>query len=98
MSSIRPSAEPTFIRSYYTELLHRPLDQIRRELEDMQQAFASISRVRELLAIRSRREDGARATLPGGALGVELVRVSFAYAEAPVLRDVTLRVALSLSS
>ena len=81
-----------YLLFYYTELLRRPIEQIRRELEDMQQAFASIARVNELLQIRSRLRDGT-SPLRSGALDVELDGVSFAYEEESVLRDVTLRVA-----
>ena len=60
-----------YLLFYYTELLRRPIEQIRRELEDMQQAFASIARVNELLRIRSRLRDGT-SPLRSGALDVEL--------------------------
>src|SRR2546425_11406978 len=58
----------------------------------MQQAFASIARVSELLEIESRLSDGTRP-LRSGALDLELDEVSFAYEQEPVLRDVSLRVA-----
>ena len=77
---------------YYTELLRRPIEQIRRELEDLQQAFASIARVDELLRTTSRLRDGTRP-LPSGPLEATLEQVSFAYEEEPVLREVTIRVA-----
>jgi ATP-binding cassette subfamily B protein len=77
---------------YYTELLRRPIEQIRRELEDLQQAFASIARVDELLRTTSRLRDGA-TPLPSGALAVALEGVSFAYEREPVLRDVSLDIA-----
>jgi ABC-type multidrug transport system fused ATPase/permease subunit len=81
-----------YLLFYYTELLRRPIEQIRRELEDMQQAFASISRVDELLRVNSRLRDGARP-LPTGPLDVAFERVSFAYDQEPVLREVTVRIA-----
>lgn len=81
-----------YLLFYYAELLRRPIEQIRRELEDMQQAFASVARVEELLEIPSRLRDGSRA-LPGGPLAVALEGVSFAYEQEPVLRDVSLDVA-----
>lgn len=82
-----------YLLFYYTELLRRPIDQIRRELEQMQQAFAGIARVEELLRTSSRLRDGGTASIPPGALEVELERLSFAYDREPVLRDVSLRVA-----
>ena len=81
-------------------MLRRPIEQLRHELEDMQQAVASIARVEELLRVESRLPVGAGVALPGGALAVELDRVSFAYeptegegqeATGLVLRDVSLR-------
>lgn len=81
-----------YLLFYYTDLLRRPIDQLRRELEDMQQAFASIARVEALLHVPSRLRDGS-VLLPRGALAVELDHVSFAYEQEPVLRDVSLRVA-----
>jgi len=76
----------------YTELLRRPIELLRRETEDMQQAVASLGRVEGLLATGSALPDGDRP-LPAGALAVELDAVSFAYETELVLRDVTLRVA-----
>lgn len=77
---------------YYTELLRRPIDQVRRELEDAQQAFASIARVRDLLASSSKLVERQRVHLPAGPLAVELDRVTFAYEQEPVLHDVCIRV------
>ncbi len=77
---------------YYAELLRRPIDQVRRELEDAQQAFASIARVQELLGTSSKLIDGGAAPLPAGPLEIELDDVTFAYEEEPVLRDVRIRV------
>jgi len=80
-----------YLLFYYTELLRRPIEQIRRELDDMQQAFASVARVQELFRIAPRLRDGRRALAPG-ALAVELDHVSFAYDREPVLHDVSLEV------
>jgi ATP-binding cassette subfamily B protein len=81
-----------YLLFYYTELLRRPIEQIQRQLEDLQQAFASIARVNELLQLRSRLRDGP-LSLPSGPLAVALDRVSFAYEREPVLRDVSLEIA-----
>jgi len=76
----------------YTELLRQPIEQIRDEVQDLQQADASMGRVEALLGTVSRLEDGPGAALPPGPLAVELDGVSFGYAaDAPVLRDVSLR-------
>ena len=63
----------------YRAMVNRPLSQIMRQLRDLQQAVASIERVRELLSTDTRVPDGVRASLPAGPLVVELDRVSFAY-------------------
>ena len=76
----------------YTQSLQRPIEVIGRQLQEFQQAAASIGRVRRLLSERSEIEDGPGAELPDGALSVELDAVTFGYdgGEA-VLRDVSLR-------
>ena len=74
-----------------TEMLRQPTEQIRNEVQDLQQADASIGRIEVLLATAPRVVDGKGVALPPGPLAVELDGVSFAYAEdAPVLRDVSM--------
>jgi len=76
----------------YTDVLRRPTEQLRNEVQDLQQADASIARVDALLGVAPRLADGGVATLPPGPLTVELNGVSFGYAPGvPVLRDVGLR-------
>jgi ABC-type multidrug transport system fused ATPase/permease subunit len=75
----------------YTEMLRQPTDQIRREMQELQQADASMLRIEALLATMPQLVDGINA-LPPGSFSVELDHVSLAYApDAPVLRDVSLR-------
>jgi ABC-type multidrug transport system fused ATPase/permease subunit len=77
----------------YSQMLRQPTEQIRREVEDLQQADASMGRVEALLRAAPRLVDGPGAALPPGPLAVELRGVSFGYApDAPVLRDVSVRV------
>ena len=64
----------------YTQSLRRPLNAIMRQIQDLQQAAASIGRVRALLAERSAIVDGPGAP-PTGPLAVEFERVTFAYPE-----------------
>lgn len=76
----------------YNELLVRPIEQLTRQLQDLQQASASIGRIQELLDTRSVIEDGPGAELPPGALSVEFERVSHGYAPGElVLEDVSFR-------
>ena len=73
----------------YTEMLRQPTEQIRKEVQDLQQADASLGRVEALLRTAPRLVDGAGLALPPGPLAVELDGVSFGYAEdTPVLQDV----------
>jgi ATP-binding cassette subfamily B protein len=68
---------------YYVGMLSEPLQGIRRQIQDLQQASASLQRVRELFAIQSRLGNGASASaaahLPSGPLEVSFEQVSFAY-------------------
>lgn len=64
---------------FYTELLAKPIEKIRTQMEDLQKADASISRIRELFAIQSKIQDGPGAKLPNGPLGVDFTDVTFSY-------------------
>ncbi len=76
----------------YTAVLRQPTDQIRNEVQDLQQADASIRRIEALLAIKPSIVDGDVPELPGGRLSVDLDHVTFGYDEsAPVLHDISLR-------
>ncbi len=75
----------------YNNMLRNPLDQIARQIQDVQQAVAGALRIRELLAITPAVTDGSGSTLPEGPLSVEFSGVSFAYSEGvPVLHDLAL--------
>jgi ATP-binding cassette subfamily B protein len=74
----------------YTEMLRRPIEQITRQLQDLQQAAAGIGRVRALLNERSAVVDGPGAPIPatptlaaGAALAVEFDQVTFTYPATP---------------
>jgi ABC-type multidrug transport system fused ATPase/permease subunit len=73
---------------HYTNMLERPINQIVRQLEDLQKAAAGIARIQELIQTESRIEDAGRldslpvgtlADLPAGSLAVEFQGVSFGY-------------------
>ncbi|NOK57655.1 MAG: ABC transporter ATP-binding protein [Chloroflexi bacterium AL-W] len=86
---------------YYIGMLAGPLEQIREQMEDLQQATASIYRVEGLFDIPVLVQDTPRTTLPMGALNVTFNNVSFAYNDATpngseqssqlVLHDVSFR-------
>src|SRR3989442_2944871 len=78
---------------HYTEMLRRPLEQITRQMQELQRAGASIGRVGDLLVLQPTATDGPRS-LPAGALEVQVDHLSFGYDEGdPVLEDISLRVA-----
>src|SRR6266545_1984785 len=66
----------------YTELLRRPLEEIGRQVQQLQQASASVARIGELLAVRSRITDGSGQQLPSGALPIAFEGVTFRYQDA----------------
>ena len=74
---------------YYTELLRRPIEQFRTQLQDLQKASASIGRIEALFSTRSKVVDGPGESLPPGPLSVEFRDVSFGYDEdALVLQNI----------
>ena len=76
---------------HYTELLRRPIDQIRTQIEDLQSATASIARVNSLVNRKPAIEDGPGPDLPEGPLRLEFHDVSFSYEPGtPVLQDIQL--------
>lgn len=78
----------------YTDMLRQPTEQIRNEMQDFQQADASIGRIESLFAEQASIRDGTSADLPPGPLAVDLERVSFGYsAERSILHDIDVHVA-----
>src|SRR5215210_4500047 len=74
-----------YLITYYVGMLSDPLQSIRGQAEDLQQASANIQRINELFDLRPQvgaplHEDAAgRKTLPGGPLPVSFQEVSFHY-------------------
>lgn len=68
-----------FLIFYYTDLLAQPIEQIRTQLEELQQAEASIYRIRELFHLQTKLRPGGNIPLPPFALGVEFQQVWFSY-------------------
>ena len=63
----------------YTELLREPIEQISREIQQLQEAGASIIRIQDLLAIQTNIADTGAMTLAHGPLAVHFDQVSFHY-------------------
>jgi ATP-binding cassette, subfamily B, bacterial len=86
----------------YAAQLAQPLEQFRRQLEQLQRAEAAFGRIRELLAVTSAIADGDTDLPTGapvggaggrGALSVAFESVSFQYGEEAVLRGLSFRLA-----
>jgi ATP-binding cassette, subfamily B, bacterial len=86
-----------FLIVSYIGMLAAPLDEIRREAENLQQATAGVNRIGELLRLSPGVQEAATATLPASPLDVRFDRVAFRYADGDavdygdgplVLRDV----------
>jgi ATP-binding cassette, subfamily B, bacterial len=75
----------------YTTMLNHPVEELMRQLDDLQQATASIERVQQLFATEPQVVDAKRgALLPNGPLSVELDAVNFGYPDDElVLREVS---------
>nr|WP_256995612.1 ABC transporter ATP-binding protein [Halomicronema hongdechloris] len=68
-----------YLLFYYATLLQDPIERIRQELEQFQQAIASVQRIQHLLSHRSSLLPGGQAVLPKGPLSVEFHEVWFRY-------------------
>jgi ATP-binding cassette subfamily B protein len=63
----------------YTEMMRQPIEQIRAQIEDLQRAGASITRVKELFALKSNIQDGTQQLPSHGALDVDFSDATFSY-------------------
>ncbi|EDX84638.1 ABC transporter, ATP-binding protein [Synechococcus sp. PCC 7335] len=83
-----------YLLYYYATLLEEPIESIREELEQFQQAAASFERIQDLFQQRSRlrlaysRLD-KQAVLPKGPLSVKFEAVQFGYRTEPTLKNIT---------
>ncbi len=86
-----------FLIVSYIGMLAAPLDEIRQEAENLQQATAGVNRIGELLRLSPGVREAPTATLPAGPLDVRFDRTTFRYADGDagdngdgplVLRDV----------
>ncbi len=71
-----------FLIVYYVGMLATPLENIRAQLADLQQATVSVGRVSDLFHRTPQVREQVQATLPTGPLAVSFANVSFAYADA----------------
>lgn len=76
----------------YIEMAHRPIEEIREQMNDLQKAGASIERVEEMFATKSRLVQRSEATVSEGALRLTFDHVTFSYddeaGDEKVLQDV----------
>lgn len=77
----------------YTELLRRPIENIRVNLQELQVSGASIVRVKELFDIESKIKYGTRSSCLSKPLSLEFKNVQFQYEEGvQVLQNISLNV------
>ena len=80
-----------FVLYFYAQLLLQPLENVSKQVEQMQQAIAGGRRVVELLNVKSAIVDGTGDPLPSGPLEVAFRNVTFGYGDDPdVLHEVDL--------
>ncbi|HXR65902.1 MAG TPA: ABC transporter ATP-binding protein, partial [Ktedonobacteraceae bacterium] len=81
-----------YLAFYFINLINDPIEQIRNQLQALQQASAGVVRIKQLLQIQPVIVDGPGQALPSGALSVEFQDVIFGYHEGqPVLKDLNFR-------
>ena len=68
-----------FLIVYYIGMIAGPLEVIRDQAEDLQQAGASVARIASLLVSQSRIQEQANVQLPDAALEIALEQVTFGY-------------------
>jgi ATP-binding cassette, subfamily B, bacterial len=65
----------------YLEFINRPVRELTQQVESLQNAGASIERIRDLLAVQPQITDGPGAVLPEGPLALRFENVNFRYRE-----------------
>lgn len=80
-----------YLLLHYSNTLQRPLEQLARQLQDLQSATASINRIQELFEIQPKVQEHPQAVgLPEGAQAVTFEHVTFGYEPGdPILCDVS---------
>ena len=83
-----------FLVVQYTAMLRHPLDQIGRQLNDLQRATAGLQRIEALQRTTSRIQDGTETLPTSGAISIEFDDVTFNYIEGdPVLKKISFNLA-----
>ena len=85
-----------YVIFYYIDVIKNPLWVIQRQVQDLQQASASLNRITELLDEQPTITDGKIEEVRSGPLGVEFDDVAFSYADDPnndILVGITLQLA-----
>jgi ABC-type multidrug transport system fused ATPase/permease subunit len=78
----------------YMQLLERPLEQLREQLQDIQKSSASIIRIEEMLRMESKLKVTGSESLEEEKLSLCINNVSFGYEEdATVLKNISLELA-----
>jgi ATP-binding cassette subfamily B protein len=76
-----------YLLTSYIGLLQRPIRELTQQVESLQNIGASVERLSDLRAIKSKIQDGPAADFPTGPLTLRFDGVSFAYVEdEPVLQ------------
>ncbi len=75
-----------FLLVSYIGMLAAPLEEIRGQAADLQEATAGVHRVTELLRLESGLPDRGAGSIPQGAPSVAFRRVSFRYDDTPLAR------------
>ncbi|WBW99671.1 ABC transporter ATP-binding protein [Oceanirhabdus sp. W0125-5] len=70
-----------YVLFHYSNLIARPIENIRREFQDLQKAGASIKRIDELLAVKSKLDDGIEVLKNKDKISLTLKDVYFGYDE-----------------
>jgi ATP-binding cassette, subfamily B, bacterial len=72
----------------YMFMLQNPIEQITQQMQTLQKAAASIGRINEFFAMTSDLPEGKNLSLPIGAVAISFEKVTFAYDDKPILKEV----------
>lgn len=79
-----------FLLVFYIGMLSEPLENIRKQVQDLQQATASVNRVEELFHIQPQIQNKVGTTLEESKIAIEFNNVTFSYNQQEnVLQDIS---------